>query len=181
MLSLFWRVWSQKKESNKSLFTFIIPLKYWAFFTQLMQWSGYDCKVFSHISCNRSKDQESPLICLGVFGLGQFMVRDKQKRRKYLECLTWGWLTLTLHLVIVSTIFCLFIVVLFIRVQYVRHTFVLFLTFTFWDFTRIFVLIQHLNYYFVYVQKVNVKNKTNVWRTYWTRMNKTTIKRQNID
>jgi uncharacterized ferredoxin-like protein len=23
-----------------------------------MQWSGYDCKVFSHISCNRSKDQE---------------------------------------------------------------------------------------------------------------------------
>jgi hypothetical protein len=37
----------------------------------LIQWSGYDFKVFSHISCNRSKDKESPLICLGVFGLGQ--------------------------------------------------------------------------------------------------------------
>jgi hypothetical protein len=55
----------------RGLSSFIIPLKYWAFFTQLMQWSGYDCKVFSHISCNRSKDQERSLICLGVFGLGQ--------------------------------------------------------------------------------------------------------------
>ena len=27
-------------------------------------------KFFSHISCNRSKDQESPLICLGVFWSG---------------------------------------------------------------------------------------------------------------
>jgi hypothetical protein len=53
------------------------------------------------------------------------------------------------------------------KIQYVRHTFVLFLflTFTFWGITRVFVFIQHLNYYFVLQQwilndvKKNKKHK----------------------
>jgi hypothetical protein len=35
-----------------------------------IEWSGYDCKVFSHISCNRTKDQESPPHLLRCFWSG---------------------------------------------------------------------------------------------------------------